>query len=277
MPFSTSPVVAEKDWMLRLEVEDHVAVLSLDNPGKLNAWSWEATRQLGARANQIRFDERVRVVLLRGEGRAFCAGIDLGMPEDRVTGRSPAEKARNYYEGIRWAHDQFRAFAELPQPVVAAVQGYCLGFGFELVLMADIRLAAADAVFALPEAQVGVGIDGGGDLRLAHELGAGWAKLLAMTGRRIDAATAERLGLVQQVTAPEELQSAAVSLAQEIAANAPLAVQSIKRTIDHFTFRGLPESLRFEAMSAAIEFVSDDMPAGYAAKAAKKPVAFEGK
>lgn len=277
MPFSTSPAVAEKDWMLRLEVDGHVAVLTLDNPGKLNAWSWEATRQLGARANQIRFDERVRVVVLRGEGRAFCAGIDLGMPEDRVTGRSPAEKARNYYEGIRWAHDQFRAFAELPQPVVAAVQGYCLGFGFELVLMADIRLAADDAVFSLPEAQVGVGIDGGGDLRLAHELGAGWAKLLAMTGRRLDAATAERLGLVQQVTEPEGLDEAAMALAHEIAANAPLAVQSIKRTIDHFTYRGLPESLRFEAMSAAIEFVSDDMPAGYAAKAAKRPVSFEGK
>lgn len=277
MPFSTSPVVAEKDWMLRLDVDDHVAVLTLDNPGKLNAWSWEATRQLGARANQIRFDERVRVVVLRGEGRAFCAGIDLGMPEDRVTGRSPAEKARNYYEGIRWAHDQFRAFAELPQPVVAAVHGYCLGFGFELVLMADIRLAADDAVFALPEAQVGVGIDGGGDLRLAHELGAGWAKLLAMTGRRLDAGTALSLGLVQQVTTDDELVTEAMSLAREIAANAPLAVQSIKRTVDHFTYRGLPESLRFEAMSAAIEFVSEDMPAGYAAKAAKRPVTFEGK
>ena len=90
-----------------------------------------------------------------------------------MTGRSPAEKARNYYEGIRWAHDQFRAFAELPQPIVCAVQGYCLGFGFELVLMCDIRVAADDAVFALPEAQVGVGIDGGGDLRLAHEVGDG--------------------------------------------------------------------------------------------------------
>lgn len=277
MPFSTSPVVAEKDWMLRLDVQDHVAVLTLDNPDKLNAWSWEATRQLGARANQIRFDERVRVVLLRGEGRAFCAGIDLGMPEDRVTGRSPAEKARNYYEGIRWAHDQFRAFAELPQPIVAAVQGYCLGFGFELVLMADIRIAAEDAVFALPEAQVGVGIDGGGDLRLAHEVGAGWAKLLAMTGRRLDAATAERLGLVQQLTGGDDLVPVAMALAREIAANAPLAVQSIKRTVDHFTYRGLPESMRFEAMSAAIEFVSEDMPAGYAAKAAKRPVTFEGK
>lgn len=277
MAFRTSPVVAEDEWMLRLEVQGPVAVLTLDHPDKLNAWSWEATRQLGARASQIRFDDRVRVVVLRGAGRAFCAGIDLGMPEDRVTGRSPAEKARNYYEGIRWAHDQFRAFAELPQPIVAAVHGYCLGFGFELVLMSDIRIAAADAKFALPEAQVGVGIDAGGDMRLAHEVGSGWAKLLAMTGRRIDATTAERLGIVQQVVEGDELLPTAMAVAREIADNAPLAVQSIKRTIDNFAFRGMNEAMRFEAMSASIEFVSEDMPAGYAAKAAKKPVVFEGK
>ncbi|MGA2522238.1 MAG: enoyl-CoA hydratase/isomerase family protein, partial [Acidimicrobiales bacterium] len=257
-------MVAEDEWHLDLTVEGHVAVLSLNRPDKLNAWSWESTRQLGARADQIRFDERVRVVVLRGEGRAFCAGIDLGMPEDRVTGRSPAEKARNYYEGIRWAHERFKVFAELPQPIVAAVQGYCLGFGFELVLMSDIRICSDDAKFALPEAQVGVGIDGGGDLRLAHEVGAGWAKLLAFTGRRLDARTAERIGLVQQVTTTDDLLPTAMAVAEEIAVNAPLAVQSIKRTIDGFAYRGLGEAMRFEAMSAAIEFVSDDMPAGYA-------------
>src|SRR5579875_1725361 len=217
MPFRTSPVVAEDEWLLDLRIEDHVAVLTLDRPDKLNAWSWEATRQLGARADQIRFDEQVRVVVLQAEGRAFCAGIDLGMPEDRVTGRSPAEKVRNYYEGIRWVHERFRVFHELPQPIVCAVQGYCLGFGFELALMCDIRVAATDAVFALPEAEVGVSVDAGGDLRLAHELGAGWAKLLALTGRRIDAATAERLGIVQQVTEPDELLATATGIATEIA------------------------------------------------------------
>lgn len=275
--FRTSPVVAEDEWHLDLAVEDHVAVLTLNRPDKLNAWSWESTRQLGARADQIRFDDTVRAVVVRGEGRAFCAGIDLGMPEDRVTGRSPAEKARNYYEGIRWAHERFKVFAELPQPIIAAVQGYCLGFGFELVLMCDIRICAEDAQFALPEAQVGVGIDGGGDLRLAHEVGAGWAKLLAFTGRRIDARTAERIGIVQEVTTTDDLLPTAMALAHEIAANAPLAVQSIKRTVDAFSYRGLSEAMRFEAMSASIEFVSDDMPAGYAAKAKKQPVEFEGK
>ena len=278
MAFRTSPVVAEDEWQLRLEVrDDGVGILTLDHPEKLNAWSWEASRQLGVRADQIRFDDRIRVLVLQAEGRAFCAGIDLGMPEDRVTGRSPAEKVRNYYEGIRWVHERFRVFAELPQPIIAAVHGYCLGFGFELALMADIRLCADNAIFALPETQVGVSIDAGGDLRLAHELGTGWAKMLALTGRRIDAATAERLGVVQEVTTLDDLRPTALALAQEIARNAPLAVQSIKRTIDQFAYRGLAEALKFEALSASVEFVSEDMPAGYAAKAAKVPVEFEGK
>ena len=114
-------------------------------------------------------------------------------------------------------------------------------------------------------------------MRLAHEVGAGWAKMLALTGKRIDAVTAERLGIIQQVTSAEELRATALELAQEIARNAPLAVQSIKRTIDGFAYRGLNEALKFEALSASVEFVSEDMPAGYAAKAAKQPVEFEGK
>ena len=271
------PAEPESDWMLRLAVDEGIATLTLDRPDKLNAWSWEASRQLGKRADELRFDDDVRVVVLRAEGRAFCAGVDLGMPEDRVTGRSPAEKVRNYYEGIRWVHERFHAFSDLPQPIVVAVHGYCLGFGFELALMADIRVCSDDALFALPEATVGVGVDAGGDLRLAREVGAGWAKLLALTGRRIDAATAERLGIVQQVVPRDQLDATAYGIAREIRDNAPLAVQSIKRTVNAFADRGLAEALRFEAMSASVEFVSEDMPKGYAAKAAKQPVEFEGK
>lgn len=277
MGIRTEPVLPESEWQLRLEVDGSIGILTLCWPEKLNAWSWEASRQLGVLADRIRFDDRIRVVVLRAEGRAFCAGVDLGMPEDRVTGRSPAEKVRNYYEGIRWVHERFKVFSELPQPIIAAVHGYCLGFGFELALMCDIRIASDDAIFALPEATVGVSVDAGGDLRIASEAGAGWAKLLALSGRRIDAATAERLNLVQLVTTRDELWPEATRLAQEIAGNAPLAVQSIKRTINAWSYRGLTEALNFEAMSASVEFVSDDMPAGYAAKAKKQPVEFEGK
>lgn len=276
---TTDPSIDEAEVRMRLDVEEDtgIAVLTLCRPDKLNAWSWEATRQLGVMADRIRFDERVRVVLLRAEGRAFCAGIDVTAPGGAITGRSGAERTRNYYEGLRWVHERFRTFARLPQPVIAAVQGYCLGFGFELALMADIRIAADDARFALPEAQIGVAVDAGGDIRIAREAGAGWAKLLSLTGRRIDAALAERLNLVQEVVPVADLDHTARTLAEEIAANAPLAVQGIKRSIDTFADANLDAALGLTAMSAALTLVSEDSVAGYAAKAARKPAEFEGK
>ncbi|MFJ4830891.1 enoyl-CoA hydratase/isomerase family protein [Streptomyces sp. NPDC088747] len=269
--------IPEGEERLRLDVEDGIGVLTLCRPAKLNAWSWESTRQLGLFADRVRFDESIRVVLLRAEGRAFCAGIDVTAPGGAITGRSGSERTRNYYEGLRWAHERFAAFARLPQPVVAAVQGYCLGFGFELALMADIRLAAGDAVFALPEARIGVAVDAGGDLRIAREAGAGWAKYLALTGRRLDAATAERLHLVQMVVGQAELAEASHGVAVEIAANAPLAVQGIKRDVDTYADAGLAAALDRTAMTAALTLTSDDSREGYAAKGARRVPRFEGK
>lgn len=271
-----STEIAEGEERIRLHVADGIAELTLCRPEKLNGWSWESTRQLGLLADRIRFDPAVRVVLLRAEGRAFCAGIDVTAPGGAITGASAAERNRNYYEGIRWVHERFAVLARLPQPVVAAVQGYCLGFGFELALMADIRVAAEDAVFALPEAQLGVAVDAGGDLRIAREAGAGWAKFLALTGRRLDARTAERLNLVQQVVVPAELQPAARALAAEIAANAPLAVQGIKRAIDSYADAALPAALDRVAMTAALTLTSEDSREGYTAKAQRRPPHFSG-
>ncbi|MET9610745.1 enoyl-CoA hydratase/isomerase family protein [Streptomyces sp. NPDC006512] len=268
--------IGEGERRVRLDVEDAVAVLTLCRPDKLNGWSWESTRQLGLLADRIRFDPSVRVVLLRAEGRAFCAGIDVSAPGGAITGESAAERTRNYYEGIRWVHERFAVLARLPQPVVAAVQGHCLGFGFELALMADLRVAAEDALFALPEARLGVAVDAGGDLRIAREAGAGWAKYLALTGRRIDAATAERLNLVQLVVPVAELDAASRALTAEIAANAPLAVQGIKRAVDAFADAALPAALDRVAMTAALTLTSDDCREGYGAKAARRSPEFRG-
>jgi len=265
------------DWYIDLEIEPPIATLVLNRPEKLNAWSWESARQITTRADEIRFDDRIRVVIVRAEGRAFCAGVDLGMPEDRITGRSPAEKVRNYYEKFRWVHERFKVLANLPQPVLMAIHGYCLGAGLEIAMMGDIRIAADDAKFALPEPKVGVSIDAGGDMRLVTEIGAGWTKLLAFTGRRIDAQTAARIGIVQEVVPREELLPHVRALAEEIAGNAPLGVQGIKRTINHFAERGLDEAMRFEAASASVLFTSDDMTLGYKAMAEKRDPDFEGK
>ena len=268
--------MSERTDYIDLETEGNIATLILNRPEKLNAWSWESARQITARADALRFDDSVRVVIVRAEGRAFCAGVDLGMPEDRITGRSPAEKARNYYEKFRWVHERFNVLANLPQPVIMAIHGYCLGAGLEVAMMGDIRVAADDAQFALPEPKVGVSIDAGGDLRLVTEIGAGWTKLLALTGRRIDAETALRIGIVQEVVPKDELIAHTRALAEEIAANAPLAVQGIKRTINYRAEQGLSEALRFEAASASPLFVSEDMTKGYAAMANKEPPDFQG-
>ncbi|MFE5301245.1 enoyl-CoA hydratase/isomerase family protein [Streptomyces sp. NPDC056632] len=269
--------VPEGGERLTLRVEDGVGVLTLCRPEKLNGWSWEASRQLGVFAERIRFDERIRVVLLRAEGRAFCAGIDVTAPGGAITGRSAAERTENYAEGIRWVHERFAAFARLPQPIVAAVQGYCLGFGFELALMADLRIAAEDAVFALPETGIGVAVDAGGDLRIAREAGAGWAKYLALTGRRIDAGTAARLGLVQQVVPVADLAHEAAGTAAAVAAAAPLAVRAVKRNVDAYADQGLSAALDRTALAAALTLTSEDAREGYAAKAARRPPRFEGR
>ncbi|MET7643194.1 enoyl-CoA hydratase/isomerase family protein [Streptomyces sp. NPDC005426] len=261
---------------ITLRTENGVGLLTLCRPEQLNGWSWESSRQLGIMADRLRFDDSVRAVLLRGEGRAFCAGIDVTAPGGDITGRTGAERTQRYYEGIRWAHERFAAFAGLPQPVIAAVQGYCLGFGFELALMADIRIAADNAVFALPEAGIGVAVDAGGDLRIAREAGAGWAKYLALTGRRIDAATAERIGLLQAVTPLGELEDAARTVAEAVAGNAPLAVRHIKRSVDAYADAGLGEALDRTALAAALTLTSQDAAEGYAAKAARRPPRFDG-
>jgi enoyl-CoA hydratase/carnithine racemase len=269
--------------LVRLEPAgaDGVAEIVLDRPEKLNAWAWNATNELCAIADDLRFDSSVRVVVLRGEGRSFCAGEDL-RPErhdvaERHAGRSPAEQVRNSYERARYCFERWQVITDLPQPVIVAIHGYCLGAGVELALLGDIRIASTDAVFALPQATIGVPVVGGADLRLAAECGAGIAKLLAFTGRRFSAHEAERIGMVQQVVEPDDLLPTVRALAQEIAANAPYAVQSIKRAINAFHRRGFHEAVLFEAMSSSVAFVSDDLYEGFAAAAARRRPEYEGK
>jgi enoyl-CoA hydratase/carnithine racemase len=261
---------------VELERDGPVATLVLNRPAERNAWSWESARQITEHAEDLRFDPEIRVVVVRAEGPAFCVGVDVGLLDEGIAGRSPAERVRNAYERIRWIHERFNVLANLPQPVVVAIQGECLGAGLELAMMGDVRVAADDAELALPEPQLGVAIDAGGDLRLATEIGAGWAKLLAMTGRRVDAATAHRIGIVQQVVPAADLGAVARALADEIAANAPLAVQGIKRTINFWAEQGLAEALRFEAASASVCFVSDDLAEGVRAATADRLAKFEG-
>ena len=263
------------------EQDGPVGIISFNRPEKLNAWAWGPTNELCAIADRLRFDTSVRVVVMRGEGRAFCAGEDLKPDtddvEERHPGRSAAERTYLAYERALLCFERWKVVDQLPQPIIAAVQGYCLGAGLELAMLADIRIAATDAVFALPQVTLGTQIVGGADLRMVSELGAARTKWLAMTGRRFGPDDAERWGLVQLVVEPDALRDAALALAREIAANAPLAVQGVKRAVNHVAYSGFDQAARFEAMSSSVLWSSDDVYAGFAAKAAKQQASFEGK
>lgn len=266
---------------LRVERDGAVAVITFDRPEKLNAWAWGPTHELCAAADELRFDRSVRAVVLQGEGRAFCAGEDLKPEtddvEERHPGRSGAERTLLAYERATLLFERWAVVEQLPQPVIAAVHGYCLGAGLEIAMLADIRLAATDAVFALPQVTLGTQVVGGADLRMVSELGVARTKLLAMTGRRFGAEEAERWGLVQQVVEPDALREVAMALAREIAANAPLAVQGVKRAVDHLARQGFAEATRYEALASSVLWTSDDVYAGFAAKARREQADFEGR
>ncbi len=265
------------DQHVEMQRDGPMATVVLNRPETGNAWTPDAARQMADCADRLRFDAAVRVVVVAAEGPAFCAGTDLAALEAGVAGRTPGERVRNSFEQLRWMHERLDTLAHLPQPVIMAVHGPCIGAGLELAMMGDIRVAGSDAEFGLPEPQMGVALQAGGDLRLAAEVGAGWAKLLALTGRRVDAATALRIGLVQDVVPPGELRAAAGALAAEIAANAPLAVQGIKRTINFFGERGLADAMRFEAANASVCLVSDDLRHAVRAGPGRSRTGFEGK
>src|SRR3954468_9912351 len=240
--------------LVRFEKEGAVGIITFNRPEKLNAWAWGSTNELCAIADEVRFDTTVRAVVMRGAGRAFCAGEDLRPDtddvEERHPGRSPAERTALAYERAQYLFERWKVVDQLPQPVIAAIQGYCLGAGVELAMLADIRIAATDAVFALPQVTLGTQVVGGADLRMVTELGAARTKLLAMTGRRFGAEEAAAWGLVQQVVAPDELQQVARDLADEIAANAPLAVQGVKRAVNLLAFQGFAEASKYEALAS---------------------------
>ena len=265
---------------MKLERHGPVAIVSFNRPEKLNAWAWGPTNELCAIADELRFDASVRCVVLRGEGRAFCAGEDLKPETDDVVerhpGRSAAERTLISYERAKYLFERWKVVDQLPQPVIAAIHGYCLGAGLEIAMLADIRIAATDAIFALPQVTLGTQIVGGADLRMVSELGAARTKWLAMTGRRFGPVEAEQWGLVQLVVEPDALLSTALDLAHEIAANAPLAVQGVKRAVNHVAYRGFDDAANFESLASSVLWTSDDVYKGFAAKARKEQAEFEG-
>lgn len=233
--------------VVRLDIEDTIATVLLNRPESLNAFNQEVFLGLQKTAQAIKENPSVRVVILTGAGdRAFSAGLDLKMV---ASGSGPTGIFSSYRQGYDSLYSLkmlFTMYEELAVPVIAAINGYCLGAALELILCCDMRLACDTAVFGLPEIQLGVIPDLGSTQRLPRIVGLSMAKELILTGRRVDAAEALRVGLVDHVYPKDQLMTETRKLAEEIAKIEPRLIQGAKRAANITMSTPLDVGLRME-------------------------------
>jgi enoyl-CoA hydratase/carnithine racemase len=229
--------------LLSLLEENGILYIKLNRPEKRNAINLQMLDELERCFNEVAVKDSVGVVVLSGEGKIFCAGIDL-FEIGRIAGMS----AQDLRKDVRKLQRAFSEIEYLEKAVIAAIHGSAMGAGFELALACDLRIASEEATFSIPEVNLGVIPDLGGNQRLPRIVGVGRAKELILTGKTISALDAERISLVNKVVPLEDLQSTAKAWAEEIINNRPLAVGLAKRNID--TSFGLSISEGLESVGA---------------------------
>ena len=254
---------------LRVEVDGPVATLTLDRPEALNALTIPMKLALRAELERIAVDRAVRAVILTGAGRAFCAGQDLAERE-RPDAAPLDEEVRERYNPI------IRALRSMGQPVIAAVNGVAAGAGASLAFACDLRIAAADARFVLAFGRIGLIPDSGATWLLPRLVGAARAAEMALVGDPISAEEALRIGLVSRVVPNDDLQAEARTLADRVAAGAPLAVALTKGALERAATIDLDEALEGEAKLQGIAGASADHAEGLAAFREKRPPQFTG-
>ena len=256
--------------LVRLEVDGGIATVTLDRPEVANAISTDLALALAATVEPLASDPALRALVLTGAGgKAFCAGADL----KQRTGLSD----HGWFVQREAFRRGFAAVRRCPLPTVAAVAGFALGGGAELALSCDLIVAAEDAVFGLPEVGLGLVPAGGGTQLLARRVGRAAAKDLVLTGRRVDAAAAARLGLADRVVPRGQALAAARALAAEIAANAPTAVRLAKWAVDLGADLALEAALEVEDQAWRRAVLSDDRREGIAAWNQRRPPAWPGR
>lgn len=266
---------------LKVDVADHVAEVTLLGPGKGNAMGPDFWRELPIVFRSLDADPAVRAVVITGSGAHFSYGLDLPamMPswgELLADGALAAPRTR-FLDEVRTLQDAVTAVAACRKPVIAAVSGWCIGGGVDLIAAADIRLASADAKFSVREVKVAIVADIGSLQRLAGIIGEGHLRELALTGRDIDAPRAERIGLVNDVHAtPEATIAAARDLAAEIAANAPIVVQGVKDVLNSQREAEVAAGLRYVSAWNAAFLPSKDLGEAVQAFLERRPPHFTG-
>ena len=267
--------------VLRIERAEAVATLWLDRPEAGNAMGQEFWRDLPRAVAMVSGDDEVRAVVVAAQGPHFSVGLDLKAMGPMLGGGpspSAAVRARGTRREVLRLQSAISAVAECPKPVIAAVHGYCIGGGVDLIAACDIRLASADAVFSVREAKVAIVADLGSLQRLPSIIGAGHLAELAYTGKDIGAARAKEIGLVNDVAADAgAVLEAAIGLALEISANSPLAVQGTKSVLAANDGRTVGEGLEYVATWNAGMLASDDLAEAMAAFRERRAPKFTGR
>ncbi|CAN7595415.1 enoyl-CoA hydratase/isomerase family protein [Acidovorax delafieldii] len=254
-----------------IDVSNFVATVTLDRPEAMNALDPESVIQLNAAWERISADPSIRVALLTGAGeRAFCTGADLKktMP--------PTEGFAELHFGSTRGTPSL-ANLRTNKPVIGVINGFALGGGLELALQCDIRIASDHASFGLPEVCIGSIPGAGGTQRIVRAIGQSDAMLMLLTGSRIDAREALRIGLVSRVVEAADLMDTALAIAHQIAGNAPLAVSAVKRLATLGVETTLTLGLELEQQSFGLLRNSEDRLEGRKAFADKRKPVFMGK
>lgn len=263
------PAVPDRPELVSERREGDVVWLTIERPEVMNCLSFPTLRRFRTLLEDLARDLSIRCVLITGSGeRAFCAGADL---KERRT--MPAEWVPRFVRNIRGLMDDV---AGLPQPTVAVIGGFALGGGTELTLACDLRVCAPHAQMGLTETTLAIIPGAGGTQRLPRLIGKSRAKDLILTGRRIDAAEAESMGLVNRIAPEGQLFEAARELAEQIAANGPVAVRAAKAAIDRGGELPIEQGLEVEAGCYERVLPTQDRLEALAAFAEKRRPTYRG-
>ena len=255
--------------LLLTENRDGVLIVTLNRPESMNSLSRELLADLNKLVSEISVDKTVRVVVITGAGeKSFCSGADL---KERAT-MSPIE-VKQYIQMIR---NTFTMVENLPQPVIAAINGYAFGGGTELALASDIRIAAPNAVMGLTETSLGIIPGAGGTQRLARLLGKGKAKEMVFTAHRAKADEALAIGMVNHVAPEGGLIDAALAMAERIKKNAPIALEMAKYAINYGSEVDLGSGLAIESNCYAVTIPTKDRIEGLTAFREKRAPVYTG-
>ena len=261
----------------KVKVDGHIAWLTLNRPERRNVMGRSFFEEIGDLFDDFDQDARIRVVIIKAEGKSFSAGTDLE-EATVMLGQESADGRERMCRDIKALQRAFTKIERCRKPVIAAVHSHCIGGGVDMICACDIRMATADAIFSIRETRMGIIADVGTLQRLPHIIGQSWLRELALTGRDFTAQEALQMGLVTRVCDdPAALYKAAAKLAAQIAACPPLTVQGTKETINFSRDNSVEAGLQFVAQKNAAALPSEDLVEAFSAFMERRTPVFKGK